>query len=130
MNANAPRVSERVIGCAIAVSNVLGIGFLESVYANALALELDAHGIRFEREKALPVSYRQHLIGSYFADFLVEGRLIVETKAVSALSMEHQAQVMNYLRASGTTVGLLLNFGTPKLGFKRIVFDHDDASPI
>jgi GxxExxY protein len=124
------RISERVIGCAITVSNQLGAGFLESVYANALAIELRESGIDFEREKQLTVFYKQQQIGAYFADFVVENRLAVELKALSRLTSEHEAQVMNYLRASSLQVGLLLNFGTPKLGIQRIVSGYDEGAPI
>lgn len=130
MNAKTPRISERVIGCAIAVSNELGSGFLEAVYANALAWEFTSQGIAFEREKQLRVMYKRTDVGAYYADFLIEGRLVVELKALGSLSTEHEAQVMNYLRASGITVGLLLNFGTPRLGIKRIVLRHDDVEAI
>jgi GxxExxY protein len=128
MNANGSRISENVIGCAITVSNELGAGFLEAVYASALAIELAHKGIRFEREKRLQVFYKRVEIGTYFADFLIEDCLVVELKALRALATEHEAQVMNYLRASGITAALLLNFGTARLGIKRIVLRHDDSN--
>ncbi|TAN04119.1 MAG: GxxExxY protein [Rhodanobacteraceae bacterium] len=128
MNANEPRVSEKVIGCAIAVSNELGVGFLEAVYANALVVELTRQGIRYEREKQLQVFYKQVEIGTYYADFLIEDCLLVELKALKALAPEHEAQVMNYLRAGGVTAALLLNFGTARLGVRRIVLGHDDSN--
>ena len=87
-------------------------------------------GIRFERQKPLDVFYKGKIVGSYVADLLVEGRLIVELKAVSKLTSLHEAQVMNYLKATGLSVGLLLNFGTPKVGIRRIVWKHDDAMRI
>lgn len=130
MNANGPRISERVIGCAFAVSNQLGAGFLEMVYANALAVEFAEQNLSYVREKPLTVTYKARDIGTYYADFLVEGRLVLELKALSRLTTNHEAQAMNYLRASGFTVGLLLNFGTPKLGVKRVVLQHDDAETI
>ncbi|HET8898627.1 MAG TPA: GxxExxY protein [Rhodanobacteraceae bacterium] len=127
MNANQLKISQRVIGCAMSVSNTLGAGFLEAVYANALALELAEQELAFERESALPVCYKNSRAGIYYADFLVETRLVVELKALSRLTSEHEAQVINYLRASGISVGLLLNFGTPRLDFKRLVWGHDDS---
>ena len=130
MNANGKTLSERVIGCAIAVSNGLGAGFLEGVYANALELELRDAGILFERECPLPVFYRDTQVGSFRADYLIETQLVLELKAVRALLPEHQAQLMNYLKAGAHQVGLLLNFGTPRLGVKRMVIDHDDDVPI
>ncbi|GAB6040269.1 GxxExxY protein [Endothiovibrio diazotrophicus] len=128
MNANQKkRISERVIGAAYEVSNTLGSGFLESVYEGALCTEFFEQGIRFERQKPLDVIYKGNVVGNYVADLVVEDRLIVELKAVSALTPVHESQVMNYLRATGLGVGLLLNFGTPKLGIRRIVWKHDDA---
>ena len=128
MNANGSRISEKVIGCAMAVSNELGVGFLEAVYADALAIELARQGVRFEREKRLQVFYKDTKIGTYCADFLIDGFLLIELKALKAIATEHEAQVMNYLRASGITVALLLNFGTARLGLRRIVLQHDDVS--
>jgi GxxExxY protein len=125
--ANAIPISRRVIGCAFAVSNSLGSGFVESVYEGALCLELAEQGIAFERQAALRVSYKGQLIGSFVADLIVESVLLVELKALKQLASEHEAQVMNYLRASGLGVGLLLNFGAPKLEIRRIVWRHDDA---
>jgi GxxExxY protein len=112
----------------MAVSNELGVGFLEAVYANALAIELARQGVRFEREKRLQVFYKDTKIGTYCADFLIDGFLLIELKALKAIATEHEAQVMNYLRASGITVALLLNFGTARLGLRRIVLQHDDVS--
>ena len=128
MNANGKRISEVVIGCAIAVSSELGSGFLEAVYSNALAIEFAHAGLQFERECQLRVRYKHADVGVYYADFLVEGCLLVELKALRALAAEHEAQVMNYLRASGITAALLLNFGTAKLGIKRIVLRHNDSN--
>lgn len=123
-------ISKRVIGCAFTVSNQLGAGFLENVYENALALELRDQHIEFEQQKSLKVYYREVAIGHYVADLVIAQRLIIEIKALSAITSIHEAQLMNYLQATGITVGLLLNFGTPRLGVKRIVKSHDDLSPI
>jgi GxxExxY protein len=107
-----------------------GAGFLEAVYAAALAVELVRQDVRFEREKRLQVFYRSVDVGTQHADFLVEGCLLLELKALRALTTEHAAQVMHYLRASGIAAGLLLNFGTAWIGVKRIVLRHDDSNPI
>ncbi|MBT3057540.1 MAG: GxxExxY protein [gamma proteobacterium symbiont of Ctena orbiculata] len=123
-------VSKRVIGCGYEVSNELGAGFFEAVYENALCLELERQGLAFERQKYLEVGYKDHIVGHYVADIVVENLLLVELKALSTLTKEHDAQVMNYLRATGLSVGLLLNFGTPRLGVRRLVWQHDDASII
>ncbi len=121
MNADLNALTERLIGCVYAVSNGLGAGFLESVYENALALELSAAGISYQRQKALPVFYRQEVVGQFAADFLIEDSVIMELKAVRSLLPEHQAQLINYLKASRLRIGLLVNFGTPKVQIKRMV---------
>ncbi len=123
-------ISERVISCAFTVSNTLGAGFFEKVYENALCVELKKAGILFKSQQSYEVSYKGEIVGAYIADIVVDGRLLVELKALSGFSREHEAQVMNYLKGSGLSVGLLLNFGTPKLGIKRIVWNHDDAEKI
>jgi len=130
MNANGKTLSERVIGCSIAVSNALGSGFVESVYANALALEMTTGGLAFEREHPLPVFYQGQQVGFFKADFVVQRQLVLELKATRVLLSEHQAQLMNYLQAGELKAGLLLNFGTPRLGIKRMVINHDDSRPV
>ncbi|MDQ3288558.1 MAG: GxxExxY protein [Pseudomonadota bacterium] len=124
------RLSEVVIGCAIEVHRALGHGFLERVYELALAVEFKQAGVMFERQKSLPVTYRGEIVGEYCCDFLAANQLIIEVKALSSTSSEHEAQVLNYLKATGTSVGLLLNFGAPRLGIKRLVLHHNDTSPI
>jgi GxxExxY protein len=88
---------------------------------------LAEQGIAFERQAPLRVSYKGQVVGSFIADLIVERALLVELKALKQLASEHEAQVMNYLKASGLGVGLLLNFGAPKLEIRRIVWRHDDA---
>jgi GxxExxY protein len=124
------RLSERVIGCAQNVSHELGAGFLEAVYENALALELELEGIAFERQHQLDIYYKRKLIGQYQADIVVEDKLIVELKAVSSFSANHKAQVINYLRASGLNVGLLFNFGISRLGIQRVVWKYNETEGI
>lgn len=123
-------VSECVIGCTFEVSNTLGAGFLEAVYENALCYELETKGIVYERQKPLTVRYRDRVVGKYFADIVVEDKLLIELKALSRFTGEHEAQVMNYLQATNLSVGLLLNFGTPKLGVRRIVWRYDETRKI
>jgi len=130
MDKQGEAVSKRVIGCGFNVSNELGAGFFETVYENALCLELRRQGLVFERQKQLHVRYKGQVVGRYVADIVVENKLLVELKALSALTKEHDAQVMNYLRATGLSVGLLLNFGTSRLGVRRLVWQHDDTSNI
>jgi GxxExxY protein len=114
-------LTERIVGCAYEVSNVLGAGFLESVYEASLAVEMELAGLTVERQKSLDVYYKDSRVGHYVADIWVEKKLLVEVKALSKLATEHEAQLINYLRATSTTVGLLLNFGKPKLEIKRLV---------
>ncbi len=111
----------RVIGCAYTVSNTLGCGFLEKVYENALAVELRKAGLRVEQQCAVLVRYSGEVVGEYVVDLLVEGTVLVELKAVRELDAIHEAQCLNYLRATGLRVCLLLNFGTPRLQRRRFV---------
>ena len=112
-------LTRSIIGCAFEVINELGVGFLESVYENALMLALKDAGIAVESQKAIDVNFRGRAVGHFYADLLVEDKVIVELKAVSALMPEHSAQVINYLNATGIEVGLLINFGNPRLQYKR-----------
>lgn len=108
-----------IIGGAMRVHGVLGPGFLESVYQKALAWELCTSGFRVEREKRLVVRYRDALVGEFTADLVVDGCVLIETKAVRALARVHEVQLVNYLTATGIEVGLLLNFGADRLEFRR-----------
>jgi len=101
------------------VHRALGPGFLETVYANALAYELETQGFAFQSEQPLAVTYSGVIVGSYVADLIVGGALIVEIKAVLTLAKAQEAQLVNYLTATGIETGLLLNFGAPSLEFKR-----------
>jgi GxxExxY protein len=123
-------ISEQVISCAFEVSNTLGAGFFEKVYENALCVEFSRAGILFCRQPHYEIRYKDENIGDYIADIVVENKLLIELKALSALNREHEAQVMNYLKASGLSVGLLLNFGTPRIAVKRIVWGHDESNRI
>jgi len=115
------QLTGKVIGCAIKVHRCLGNGFLESVYESALAYEFSECGIRFERHPVLKVWYGQHLAGKYIADFIVEGKLLVELKAVNNLTSSVDAQMLNYLKATKLTIGIILNFGSTRLQIKRRV---------
>ena len=114
-------LTEKVIGAFYEVYNTLGHGFLEKVYENALVAELREQGLSAEQQLALEVEYKGTCVGHYFADLVVNGRVIVEVKAVKAIAPEHEAQVLNYLKAAGIRVGLILNFG-PRPQIKRLVF--------
>src|SRR5258706_2436138 len=114
-------LSARVIGAAQRVSTTLGCGFLEKVYENALAIELRRNGLAVDQQPGIIVRYRREIVGEYLADLLVENRIIVELKAVRALDSIHEAQCINYLRASGLPLCLLLNFSRPRLDVRRII---------
>jgi len=115
------QVTEKIIGAAYAVHNKLGYGFLEKVYRNALKIELDKIGLKAELEKPVSVYYDGQLVGDYVADMIVEDNIIIELKAVKELNEAHEVQLVNYLKATGITVGLLINFG-PSVKIKRKVF--------
>jgi len=123
-------LSRRVIGCAIEVSNTLGPGFFEKIYEEALCIEFEKNGVYFEAQKSVNVIYKGNLVGEYIADIIVEDKLLLELKAVSELCSQHEVQLMNYLKATGLSVGLLLNFGKPKLGIKRMVWNHNETKKI
>jgi GxxExxY protein len=116
-------LSAKVLGACFEVMNELGAGFLEGVYQKALLIALQQKGIKAIPQFPLEVSFRGQVIGNYFADILVEDKIIIELKTVSVLIPEHQAQVINYLKATGIEVGLLVNFARPKLEYKRVSFE-------
>ena len=114
-------VTGKIIAAVIAVSNELGIGYLERVYRNALFVELTRMGLRVESEKALTVRYKGAVVGDYFVDLLVEGSIIIEVKHANGFDDAHLAQTLNYLKATSLQLALLVNFGKPKAEWKRIV---------
>jgi len=110
----------KILEACFEVSNELGAGFLESVYEKALAIALRQKGLIVETQVPLTVRFRGENVGEFFADIIVEGKVMVELKAVKELAAEHQAQLINYLKATGVEVGLLVNFGRPKVEYKRL----------
>ena len=124
MNAEERRlneVTERVIGCIYSVANELGCGFLEKVYENALMVDLTRAGLRARQQAPIDIFYKGALVGQYCADLLVEESVIVELKTVNGFDDVHMAQCLNYLRATGIKICLLVNFAKPKVEIKRIV---------
>jgi len=111
----------KIRGCVYEVFRVLGAGFLEQVYHQALLKEFELQGLRAESQRALEVTYKGAPVGLYVADILVEDRVVLELKVVEALAKAHEAQLLNYLKASGKKVGLLVNFKHPKAEIRRFV---------
>ena len=114
-------LTEKIIGCAFEVSNVLGCGFLEKVYERALVQELRMVGLNIQAQYPISVYYKKTVVGNFFADILVERSILIELKALNSLDSKHYAQCLNYLKASNLNLCLLLNFGTPKIQIKRII---------
>ncbi|MDA3890976.1 MAG: GxxExxY protein [Salinivirgaceae bacterium] len=112
----------KIIGAAMEVHKELGCGFLEAVYQEALSLEFEEQKITFEQEKVIEIYYKDLLLNKkYKADFLCYGKIIIEIKALSSLNSDHENQLLNYLKATEEKVGLLINFGTKSLQYKRMV---------
>ena len=112
-------LTEKIIGCAFQVSNTLGSGFLEKVYENALAIELRKNRLEVKQQAPIKVVYEETVVGEYFADLLVSDAVIVELKAVKEISNAFAAQCLNYLKAAGLPICLLMNFGKPRVEVKR-----------
>lgn len=114
-------ITEKIIGCAYMVANTLGAGFLEKVYENALAHEIRKTGLDVKQQSPITVYYDGVVVGEYVADLVVENEVIVELKSAKSLDNVHMAQCLNYLKATGRKVCLLINFGSPRIELKRIV---------
>lgn len=114
-------LTSKIIGASMAVHKILGNGFQEVIYQRALAIELQAMNIEFEREKEMPIFYKDQQIGTRRVDFLIEGVVSVELKALTQLEDVHLAQAINYLEAYNIEIGLLINFGAKSLEFKRLI---------
>jgi GxxExxY protein len=112
-------LTAKALEACFEVSKELGSGFLETVYERALLVALQEKGLAVKAQFPLSVQFRGHTVGEFYADILIEGKVIVELKAVRALTPDHYAQLINYLNATGIDVGLLVNFGNPKLQYKR-----------
>jgi len=112
-------ITHKIIGCAYKVHNKLGYGFLESIYKNALALELNKAGIRYEEEKPLKVYYDNEIVGNFFVDLVADDEIIIELKSVQHLLKEHEVQLVNYLNGLKKELGILINFGPSGVEVKR-----------
>lgn len=113
-------ITEKIIGCAYKVGNTLGVGFLEKVYENALAVELQNNGLHVRQQHAVKVYYEGVIVGEYIADLLVEEKILVEIKAVKVIDDVYIAQCINYLKATGLRLCILINFGTRRVGIRRL----------
>ena len=111
----------RIRGCVFEVFRELGAGYLEKVYENALFSELSRSGLAAECQVPLNVQYKGEIVGQFFADLVVEGRVLIELKALSAIAPEHEAQILNYLKATSLPLGLLINFREPKAEIRRYI---------
>ncbi len=111
LNLKYVELTEQIINCAFEVHKILGIGFLEKVYENAMLEELKSRGLKAESQRGITVRYKNTIVGDYFADIVVEDIIIVELKALDKLNDIHELQIKNYLKATGIEVGLLINFG-------------------
>lgn len=118
-------ITYQIRGALFEVNNVLGPGFLEKVYENALLIELHNRGLKAKSQVPIRVKYKEKSVGEYVADLFVEGKVIVELKTVDKLNTNHEAQLLNYLKATGIQVGLLVNFKNPKVEIKRMVLDFE-----
>lgn len=119
-------LTEKIIGAFYRVYNTLGFGYLEKVYENALKIELLKQGLRVETQKSIRVYYSGQVVGEYFADVLVNGKVLVDLKSAASITVEHESQLFNYLKATGKQIGLLLNFG-PQPTIKRKLWTLDKA---
>jgi len=113
-------LSRRVLGAAFVVSNTLGVGFREKIYENALCHELQKQGVRVRKQVPIQVFYDDVVVGDFITDVLVEDVLLLEIKRADAIHEDHLAQALNYLSATGLPLCLILNFGTAKVGIKRV----------
>jgi len=114
-------ISEKIINCAFEVANKLGAGFLEKVYENAMVIELSRTGLSVKQQAPIQIYYDEYIIGDYIADLFVEDKIIVELKTVKSVENIHQAQLLNYLKATGAQLGLIINFYNPKVEIKRML---------
>ena len=123
MNFEHKEITEQTIGAAFEVHKILGYGFLEKVYQKAMQVELKERGLETESEKAIKVKFKNHVVGDYFADLIVDKNVVVELKVAEKYNPKDEAQLINELKATATRIGLLINFGREKVEFKRLVYN-------
>ena len=120
-------ITYAINGAIFEVNKVLGPGFLEKVYENALLVELKNRGLKAEAQAPINVSYKENIVGEYIADIVVEDRVIIELKTVETLDKIHEAQLLNYLKATGIKIGILVNFKNTKAEIKRMVLNLNEG---
>ena len=123
-------ITYEIRGAVFEVNKVLGSGFLEKIYENALLIELRKRGLKAESQLPIKVDYKGTVVGEYIADIFVEEKVIVELKAVQRIEKIHEAQLLNYLKATGVTLGLLVNMKYPKAEIKRMVLDMPEGQDV
>lgn len=119
-----------ILECCFEVSNELGAGFLESVYERPLVVAFSQRGLQVRAQTPLKVKFRNVIVGDFYADLIVEGKVLIELKTVIRILSEHKAQVINYLNATGIEVGLLVNFANPKLEYYRLYPSENPVYPV
>ena len=120
-------ITYKINGAIFEVNKILGPGFLEKVYENALLLELENRGLEADKQVPIKVTYKDNLVGEYFADILVENQVIIELKTVKNIDKNHEAQLLNYLKATGIKVGILVNFKQTRAEIKRMVLNLPES---
>ena len=120
-------ITYKINGAIFEVNKILGPGFLEKVYENALLLELENRGLEANKQVPIKVTYKENIVGEYFADILVENQVIIELKTVKNIDKNHEAQLLNYLKATGIKVGILVNFKQTRAEIKRMVLNLPES---
>ena len=123
MSMDVNEITYQINGAVFEVNRILGPGFLEKIYENALLIDIRSRGLKAENQVPIRVFYKEKVVGEYIADLLVEGKVVVELKTVETIDKSHEAQLLNYLKATGIHVGLLVNFKHPKADVKRMVLN-------
>ncbi len=123
-------LTSKILECCFEVTKELGSGFLESVYEKALVVALSQKGLNVQSQVVLKVKFRGVIVGDFFADLIIEDKVLIELKAVTGILSQHKAQVINYLNATGLEVGLLVNFGNPRMEYFRLRPSNNPVYPV